>query len=65
MGNQQEKRLIMELKSKSNSQRSLELVKKLMKSTCQRLITKDVKELDAALIVLDKILKDFHQNPFV
>ena len=55
----------MELKSKSNSQRSLELVKKLMKSTCLRLITKDVKELDAALIVLDKILKDFHQNPFV
>jgi hypothetical protein len=41
------------------------MVKTLMKSTCQRLITADVKELDAALIVLAAILKDFSLNPFV
>jgi hypothetical protein len=57
--------MLYEFKKKPARQRSLEMVKTLMKSTCQRLITTDVKELDAALIVLAAILKDFSLNPFV
>jgi hypothetical protein len=57
--------MMYEFRSKPARQRSLEMVKTLMKSTCQCLITTDVKELDAALIVLTAILKDFALNPFV
>ena len=52
-------------KDKLAHEKNIVFVKNLMKQLCQVLVTKDIKEIEACFLVFDRIIKEFHHDPFV